>query len=149
MSLSDSTSQILGENLSLSEMLEIGVIGDPTYEEAIRNKISSLTHEELTVYFRNNPITEESFEKQRVLFQSPKIVFNFFEKIPADFRLSCFREAIQFLKSKETADKDEIACFGHAMDKLRAASDYTNYLNIAEFNGICKDFLVVLSRQDD
>ena len=49
-------------------------------EKRIRKIISTLSNEELAEYLRSNPITEDSFEKQRALFQNPIIISYFFKR---------------------------------------------------------------------
>ena len=118
-------------------------------EKRIRKIISTLSNEELAEYLRSNPITEDSFEKQRALFQNPIIISYFFNEIPKKIRLHCFKEAINFLKSEETAETTDILRFGLGMKQLNSArAEKNDHLNADEFNGLCKDFLVVLAKQD-
>ena len=118
-------------------------------EKRIRKIISTLSNEELAEYLRSNPITEDSFEKQRALFQNPIIISYFFNEIPEKIRLRCFKEAINFLKSEETAETTDILRFGLGMKQLNSARvEENDHLNAVEFNGLCKDFLVVLAKQD-
>ena len=118
-------------------------------EKRIRKIISTLSNEELAEYLRSNPITEDSFEKQRALFQNPIIISYFFNEIPEKIRLRCFKEAINFLKSEETAETTDILRFGLGMKQLNSArAEENDHLNADEFNGLCKDFLVVLAKQD-
>lgn len=118
-------------------------------EKMIRKIISTLSNEELAEYLRSNPITEDSFEKQRALFQKPIIISYFFNEIPEKIRLRCFKETINFLKSEETAETTDILRFGLGMKQLNSArAEENDHLNGNEFNGLCKDFLVVLAKQD-
>ncbi len=118
-------------------------------EKSIRKIISTLSNEELAEYLRSNPITEDSFEKQRALFQNPIIISYFFNEIPEKIRLRCFKETVNFLKSEETTETTDILRFGFGMKQLNSARAKENdHLNTDEFNGLCKDFLVVLAKQD-
>lgn len=136
----------------LGELINNGDSEDPVFKEVIRVMASELPIKALGKYFAYYPITEANFEKQKALFQSPKVLGNFFAKIPDDLKISCCKEAFQYQKSLETNTKAEINHLAFCLEHLGVYLDthrVDNKVNTTrELNAICKDFLIILAKQD-